>query len=175
MPRSHPARPERGEPPRNLGLVLADKGRPAEGIAELNEALRLAPKSPQIGNALAWVLASCPDPSFRDPVRAIKLAEKALEAEPGRPNFWNTLGVARYRAGDWKASIEALRKSMQIRNGGDASQCYYLAMAYYQLSSKNESRDWYDRAVQWHEKNQPGNEDLRRLRAEAAKLLELKQ
>jgi serine/threonine protein kinase/Flp pilus assembly protein TadD len=167
--------PNAANPRANLGLVLADKGRPAEALAELNEALRLAPKSPQIGNALAWVLASCPDPNFRDPVRAIKLAEKALEVEPGRPNFWNTLGVARYRAGDWKASIEALRKSMQIRNGGDASQCYYLAMAYYQLSSKNEARDWYDRAVQWHEKNQPGNEDLRRLRAEAAKLLELKQ
>ena len=36
---------------------------------------------------------------------------------------------------------------------------------------KGKAREWYDRAMQWMDKNQPTDEELLRFRAEAAELL----
>ena len=44
-------------------------------------------------------------------------------------------------------------------------------MANWQLGEKDKARAWYDRAVQWMDKNEPKNEELRRFRTEAAELL----
>jgi hypothetical protein len=59
--------------------------------------------------------------------------------------------------------------------GGDAYQWFFLAMAHWQLGQKEKARELYDRAVQWMDKNEPKNEELRRFRAEASQLLELKE
>jgi hypothetical protein len=79
--------------------------------------------------------------------------------------------VAHYRAGDWNASLEALKQSMEVRRGGDAFDWFFLAMAHWQLGDKEKARKWYDQAVTWMDKNQPTDEELRRFRAEAAALL----
>ena len=42
------------------------------------------------------------------------------------------------------------------------------------LGQKDEARQWYNRAVEWMEKNQPEDEELRHFRAEAAELLGMK-
>jgi hypothetical protein len=60
---------------------------------------------------------------------------------------------------------------MELGKGGNSFDWYFLAMAHWQLGKKDESRKWYDQAVEWMEKNQPKNEELRRFRAEAAELL----
>jgi uncharacterized protein HemY len=86
-------------------------------------------------------------------------------------NIWNTLGVAQYRAKDWKAAIAALDKSMKLGPGGDCSASFFLAMSHWQLGEKAEARKWFDKAVKWMDKNLPQNEELRRFRAEAAALL----
>jgi serine/threonine protein kinase/WD40 repeat protein len=48
----------------------------------------------------AWRLAASADPKLRDPRRAVELAKKAVELAPGEGLY--TLGLAHYRAGDWK-------------------------------------------------------------------------
>ena len=40
-----------------------------------------------------------------------------------------------------------------------------------QFPQEPQYRSWYERAVQWMEKNKPQDEELLRFRAEAAKLL----
>ena len=52
---------------------------------------------------------------------------------------------------------------------------FFLAMAQWQVGEKDKARVWYDKAVEWMEKNQPKNEELRRFRAEASELLELNE
>ena len=86
---------------------------------------------------------------------------------------WNTLGVAQYRRGDWKAAIEALTKSTELSKGGDGIDWFFLAMAHWRLGDKPAARSWYDKAVQWTNKNRPKDEELSRFRAEAAALLEV--
>ncbi|MGH7171998.1 MAG: hypothetical protein ACRELG_17120, partial [Gemmataceae bacterium] len=81
------------------------------------------------------------------------------------------LGVAHYRAEKWQAAIAALTKSMALRNGGDSSDWFFLAMVHQQEGRKDEARMCYDRAARWMEKNQAKDEELVRFRAEAAALL----
>jgi hypothetical protein len=84
------------------------------------------------------------------------------------------VGRARYRAGAWKESIEALLKSAELDDapkGGEPRQWFFLAMAHWQLGEKEEARAWYDKAVAWMDQYSPGEEDHRQERAEAAALL----
>jgi superkiller protein 3 len=131
-------------------------------------------------NELAWLLATCPDAKIRDPKRAVKLAWTAVCAAPRQGEFWNTLGVARYRAGDWKAAVAAFDKSMELRAGGDAFDWFFLAMIQQKLGDPAEARKRYDQAVQWVEKNGPAlaknpqvAEELGRFGSEAEEVLEL--
>ena len=126
-------------------------------------------------NQLAWLLATCPEAKFRDAKRAVELAKRAVELKRQEGNYWNTLGVAHYRAGSWKEAVAILEKSMELRKGGDGFDWFFLAMAHWKLGEKDKAREWYDRAVQWMDKNQPTNEVLRRFRVEAAELLERKE
>lgn len=124
-------------------------------------------------NAVAWILATCPDRKLRNPEKALALAKHVTERAPQKPNFWNTLGAACYRNGDWQGTIRALGRSMELGKGGDASDWFFLAMAHWRLGDKKQARQWYDRAIEWTEKKKPRDEELRRFRAEAAELLEI--
>src|SRR5262249_16306746 len=90
-------------------LSKAYENRAKELICELIE---LWPDDPIALNNAAWFLATCAGLRLRDPVRAVELAEKAVKLAPR--DAWNTLGVAYYRAGQWKKAISALEKSIEL-------------------------------------------------------------
>jgi eukaryotic-like serine/threonine-protein kinase len=91
--------------------------------------------------------------------------------DPKAGAYWLTLGAASYRASDWKEATAALKKSMELRQGGDSVDWFFLAMAHWKLGNKEEARQWYEKAVQWMVEKNPKNEELRRFRAEAAEIL----
>jgi WD40 repeat protein/serine/threonine protein kinase len=124
---------------------------------------------------LSLRLVTSPDPKFGNPRLALELAKKAVELSPNDGILWSTMGVAHYRAGNWKEAVAVLEKSIELRQGGDSKDWFFLAMAHWQLDQKDEARMWYDQAVLWMEKNEPDDEVLRRFRAEASELLELKE
>jgi tetratricopeptide (TPR) repeat protein len=131
---------------------------------------------------VAWFFATCPEAKVRDPAEAVRLAKKAVELAPWEAGYWNTLGVAQYRAADWKAAVAALDKSVQMGKGGDAADWVFLAMAHCKLGNRAEARKWYDRAVTWLEKNRQAlaknpqqADELHRFRSEAEEVLELKK
>lgn len=150
----------------DLALRQYDKA-----LADYSKAIELEPENPLPKNDLAWVLATCPDAKFRNAARAVELAKKAVDKKPKNGGYWNTLGVAHYRAGDWKAGIHALEKSMELRKGGGSEDWFFLAMAHWQLGRKDKARNYYDKAVEWMDKNKPKDEELGRFRAETAGLL----
>ena len=174
---------------RNLGSNLAIQEKLDEAIACFRKALELNPKDPiaqgylaRALNLLAWRLATSADPKVRDAGRALGLAKEAAHLTPKNWTFWNTLGVAHYRVGEWKAALDALQQSMDLHKGGDAKDWFFLAMAHWQLKQKDEARTFYDRAIAWMEKNQEalktnrhGWEELNRFRIEAAELLEIEK
>jgi uncharacterized protein HemY len=129
------------------------------------------PDTPRHVQDLARFLATCPDSRFQEPDRAAVLAARAVEQAPEAGDCWSTLGVAQYRAGDWKAATAALGKSIQLRTGGDPSDWFFLAMAHGRLGEKDQGRKWYDKAIAWMEQIKSQNNELRCFRAEAAVLL----
>jgi tetratricopeptide (TPR) repeat protein len=147
----------------------------SQAIQVFSEAIQLDPKNTVSYNNLAWLLATCPAAKFRDPGRAAALAQKAVELAPKEGSYWNTLGAALYRAGEWSPAIAALEKSMSLRNGGDSFDWFFLAMAHWQSGENKEACRWYANAVEWMDKRDPKNEELRRFRAEAAELLGIKE
>ncbi len=159
----------------NLGDALRDKGDVAGAIAALQKAIELDPKNAMAHNKVAWLLSTCVDAKLRNPAQAVALAKKAVELDPKNPFFPSTLAAAYYRSGEWKAAIAALEKSMELRKGGDSTEWFFLAMTHWRMGNKEEARKRYDQAVQWMDKNQPTDEELRRFRAEAAELLAVKE
>src|SRR5262249_34546615 len=87
----------------------------------------VAKREPGYGSSFAWLLTTGPDPKFRDAARAVEVAKKAVESVPESGWAWTTLGVAHYRAGDWKAAIAALDKSMELSKGGGINDWFFLA------------------------------------------------
>jgi tetratricopeptide (TPR) repeat protein len=160
-----------------LGRLLSELGLLAEAAEPLRKALAaagnraLAPDDPAINNGWAWFLANCPEPRLREPVLAVRLAQKAVAARPESANYRNTLGVAHYRNGDDKAAVAELETAMGLRAGGDSSDWFFLAMAHRRLGDHDKAQKWFDRAVRWMDGHKPHDGDLRRFRAEAEAML----
>jgi serine/threonine-protein kinase len=67
----------------------------AAALEDLNAAHRGAPESPEVCNQLAWLLATCPDPQFRDGARSVTLARQACQATGwNHPSCLDTLAAA---------------------------------------------------------------------------------
>jgi hypothetical protein len=64
---------------------------------------------------------------------------------------------------------------MELRNGGDPTDWFFLAMAHWRLGDRDGGRAWYDRAVQWMKEHRSQDVELRCFRAEAAGLLGIKK
>jgi tetratricopeptide (TPR) repeat protein len=122
----------------------------------------------------AWFLVSCPDPRYRDPQRALKLAKRATQLAPSEQQYGATLGAAYYRAGNWPEAVETLSKGEPLP-GGSSWRLFFLAMAHSQLGHKDEARQAYDKAVQLMEKHEFSDRELRRVRAEAEQVLGIKE
>ena len=108
---------------------------------------------------------------LRDGPRAVEAAKKAIALAPNVGNFWNTLGVAYYRAGDWKIAATTLEKSIEVRAGGGSDDYFFLTMAHWQLGDKDKARHWYAKAIEWMKRHNPDDEELTRFRAAAKALL----
>jgi tetratricopeptide (TPR) repeat protein len=167
--------PQRALAHGHLGSILAIQGNTEEGITWMRKAVELNPTLAFSHAELAWYLATAADSKLRDPKAAVSHARTATETQPDEPNHWRNLGVALLRDGDHKAAAEALEKYEEMINGKFHWHRFFLAMAYWQLGERDKAGQAYEQAVQWMEKNQPKNEELRRFRAEAAELLELEK
>jgi tetratricopeptide (TPR) repeat protein len=94
-------------------LVLLD--RHAEAIAEYSQALRLLPGMDEAANNLAWLLATCPDRSLRDGVRAVALARQASQrSRDQNPVILGTLAAAYAEAGNLPEAVATAQRAHQL-------------------------------------------------------------
>ena len=168
---SIPLHPKHDAHALDLASALLSADRFQEARDAFREALRMHPENPQACNGLAWLLATCPEITLRDPERAVELARKAAEMAPQNSGASNTLGVAEYRVENWSEAIAALEKSMELSAGGTSFDFFFLAMALWQRGDREDARAYYAKALAWADKHQPKNLELHRFRAEAEILL----
>jgi serine/threonine protein kinase/Flp pilus assembly protein TadD len=128
----------------------------------------------QLCQNLARCLLSASEPEPRQVKEAVTLAQKALKLMPQFRLCWNTLALAQYRAGDFKAARTTVDEAMTRSKGGDCRDWFLLAMIQWRQGDKEQARQWFKRAVQQMEKSKSESETARTLRAEAAKVLGIK-
>jgi Flp pilus assembly protein TadD len=102
------------------------------------------------------------------------LAAKAARLSPTNAAFHGTLGTAQYRAGHWTDAAVALEKAIGLRgndNPVNADEAFVLAMTRWQLGDKAAARHWFEKGTDWMSRSKTRDDEARRFRAEAAKLL----
>jgi tetratricopeptide (TPR) repeat protein len=130
----------------------------------------LAPNAAEAHNNLAWVMASVPDSTPFSITLALDSARKAVELRPDEWMYWNTLGVAAFRAQDWKLAAEALEKSIELHKPGGAIDFYFLAMTRKHQGKQDEAEKLFKKGETYLEHN-PGDHELAAFRHEANDVL----
>jgi tetratricopeptide (TPR) repeat protein len=102
-----------------LARAHAALGHPRASIRHYREALRLQPELAVAATELAWILATSPEASVRDPDEAIRLAEAALAAEPPRAAGLDALAAAYAAAGRFDAAAAKAREAARLAARGD--------------------------------------------------------
>jgi tetratricopeptide (TPR) repeat protein len=156
-----------------LASLLNANGRVDDAKALYREALAVAPKDAFTANLMARVLCTRPEPTLHDSRDAVELADGVVKAFPRKGPYWNTLGVAQFRAGQYQEAEKSLETSMELRGGGDSYDWFFLAMIHWKFGDKDAARAWHTRAVEWMDTKGLQEKDLILFRAEAEALLEL--
>jgi len=119
-------------------------------------------------NDLAWLLVCHPDPASRDSASALALACEVVKECSDCEAYWNTLGVAYFRAGDLRSAIVALERALELGGGENPFDLVFLAMAQARLGNAEQARLLLDRTLSYKEQ---GHAELDRFCDEARSIL----
>ncbi len=94
-------------------------------------------------NTAAWSVASNPAGTAEQYRLALRRAEVAVRLTPGNGMILNTLGVARYRAGEFEEALTTLRESEQINTARSGrtfpADVLFIAMSLHKLGRNEEA------------------------------------
>jgi tetratricopeptide (TPR) repeat protein len=95
------------------GNLAAEQGNYDEALADFQQALAKDPKWAEAHRSLAWLQATCPNPSFLNPQQAIAAAEQAAKLAPTSDYLiLDTLAAARASAGQFDKASEIQRRAL---------------------------------------------------------------
>jgi tetratricopeptide (TPR) repeat protein len=95
--------------------LLTDMGRYSEAAKEYNRAIDLDPSSTQAQSGSAWLLATCPDKSIRNPDLAIQRAQIVIQLGGDKDAIsFDTLAAAQANAGDFEAAMNSARHAIEL-------------------------------------------------------------
>jgi serine/threonine-protein kinase len=100
---------------------------------DLEQAVRLAPNLSGACNSLSWLLATCPDPIYRDGRRAVALGRRALENAPelARAECLDTLAAALAESGEFAEAIASEREAISLMEDIDRRLNYERRLSLY--------------------------------------------
>jgi tetratricopeptide (TPR) repeat protein len=122
-------------------------------------------------NDLAWLLLCHADSAARNPARALALATQVVRECPGQAVYWNTLGVAYFRSGNFQAAVPALQRAIDLDASGSPFDHVYLAMAHARLGHRELARHCLSQALTGMERDYPGHPELARVCDEAQSIV----
>jgi serine/threonine protein kinase len=134
---------------------------------------------PDVVDVQARLLATCPDPRFRDPARASDLAARLVERSPREQRFRLTLAAARYAKGDYQAAAHTLAEAAKLSSpefwnfDGDIDCNLLQALVHGRLGRRDQARACYEKALTYLRKKRTWQGYYRRLCAEAEEILGL--
>jgi len=96
-----------------LGWLLVEEGRDAEGLVHLREAVRLAPRDPELANRLAWVLAT--SRTAAAPEEALERARVLVRgAGASQGAYLETLAAAHARLGHAQEAVRWQTRALEL-------------------------------------------------------------
>ncbi len=96
-----------------LGDLYFSQKKFAETIKAYEQSLALMPENPHALNNLAWLHATSNVERFRDPQKALYLAEKAAELEES-PYILDTLAESYFANGRFEEAVESETKALEL-------------------------------------------------------------
>jgi serine/threonine protein kinase len=117
-------------------------GRAGAAAAEWKRALEVS-SHPDIRAGAAQFLAQCPDPKHRDLARAVELARENVRVAAENRGYWETLGLAEYRAGHAAEAVRALEQAVRLGSTEPGARLL-LAMARRAAGDREGGRREYD-------------------------------
>ena len=113
--RANELKPDFAQGHYRLGLALQSQKKFAAAVAEFEKTLDLNPQHALAQNNLAWLLATCAEPSVRDGGRAVELARQAEQLSGGsQPNVLDTLAAAYAEAGRFSEAVETAKRALSL-------------------------------------------------------------
>ena len=123
---------------------LSDK-RVSLGLASVQEAVRLDPKSPLYHNTLGVVYLHY----LSKPQEAQAEFQKALELDPSYADAMTNLGVTQAQQGHWEEAVATYRKAISLPIYPNPEVAYAnLGWAYLNLDKPREAEESYRTAIQ---------------------------
>jgi WD40 repeat protein len=102
------------------------------------------PKDPTLLNSTSWSIAVDPRRTPEEYHRAVRHAEAACRLSPQKSTFLNTLGVARYRAGQYREALADLNRSIKLNavqyGGPIPADLAFIAMSQHRLGQFADAR-----------------------------------
>jgi 4-amino-4-deoxy-L-arabinose transferase-like glycosyltransferase len=96
-----------------LALALDRQGNPREAIKEYRAALAVRAELPAAANNLAWLLATCPEPSLRNGPEAVEFATQACRLTHDETTVYlGTLAAAQAEAGQFSEAVATAQKAI---------------------------------------------------------------
>ena len=112
-----------------------------KAVASFEKAVNLTPDSDSVLNNYAYLCGAC----LNDPKRGLPSARRAVQINPGRAEYLDTLGMLLTSDGQHREALELLDRAATI--GNSAAIQYHRALALLGLNRKEEARSASDQAA----------------------------
>ena len=100
-------------PTRQRGNLSAEQGEFDQAISNYRQALRIDPNWAEAHRSLAWLWATCPNPSYRDAEHALAAAEQAMQLAPQGDCFvLDALAAAHANAGHFDEAVQCQQQAI---------------------------------------------------------------
>ena len=103
------------------GQLYAEMGLYEPALKDLRRAATSSPQDALFANALAWLLATCPDAKIHDGQEAVRFALKAVSIER-TALYLDTLAAAQARKGDFRQAVETQQAALDLLRKDKAVQ-----------------------------------------------------
>jgi tetratricopeptide (TPR) repeat protein len=95
--------------------LAAERGDFSQAVRDLKRAVQLEPNLAEPHRTLAWLLATCSNPRFRDAAQAVEHAKQAVALSPAPdPFIYDALAAAHASAGRFDAAISAMQQALAV-------------------------------------------------------------